>query len=47
MPAVHIKAGPLRGLEGPRVNTKCGAHNKGCVRGVWGHTPRKLRVNML
>ena len=29
-------AGPPRGWEGPRANTKCGAHNIDCGRGSGG-----------
>ena len=34
--------GPPRGLERPRANAKSGAPKLDCVRGVWGHTPRKF-----
>ena len=31
-------------IGGPRANTKSGAHTISieCVRGVWGHAPRKF-----
>ena len=37
-----LRAGPLRGLEGSRANTKIGAHNIDCARGVWGQIPLKF-----
>ena len=41
---VHVgKAGLPRGLGGPRANTKSGTPRNGCVSGVWGQAPRKIR----
>ena len=35
-------AGPLRGLGGPRANTKSGTHKIDCGRRVWGHAPKEI-----
>ena len=34
--------GPPRGLGGPGQIQKVGPHKMDCVRGVWGHAPRKF-----
>ena len=34
-----VQSGLPKGLEGPKANTKSGAHNTECARVVWGHAP--------
>ena len=37
-----VQSGLPRGLEGPKANTKSGAHNTECARGGWGHAPQEI-----
>ena len=39
-----IQSGLLRGSEGPRGNTKSGAHNINCAREIWGHAPGNFEI---
>ena len=37
----HVHQGAER-VGGAQANTKVGPHKLDCVRGVWGHAPRKF-----